>query len=149
MRKKLTLTLDEEVHAGLHRMIGLRGISRFIEDLLRPRVLRPDSSETYEGISQDRVREEEAREWAEALEKDSEPISRMTSVEVFLDPALHRALRLKSAESMRSMSEIINDALRHELAEDADDLATFEDRATEPLLSYEAVLRKLKADGRL
>jgi hypothetical protein len=70
-------------------------------------------------------------------------------VTLYFEPALLRALRLKSAETMQSMSEIVNDALRRELLEDADDLAAFEDRASEPLISYEAVVRTLKADGKL
>lgn len=68
---------------------------------------------------------------------------------VYLEPALHRALRLKSVETSRSMSELINDAVRESLAEDAEDLAAFEERAGEPLISFEDMLKRLKADGRI
>ena len=68
---------------------------------------------------------------------------------MYLDPALHRALRLKSIETSRSMSEIINAVLKEALAEDAEDLEAFEKRADEPLISYEEMIKKLKKDGRL
>jgi len=68
---------------------------------------------------------------------------------VYLDPALHKALRLKAATVRRSMSEIVNDALRNALREDEEDLATFEERAGEKTLSYEDFLAQLKADGTL
>ena len=66
---------------------------------------------------------------------------------VYLDPVLHQALRMKSLETSRSMSEIINEAVREALAEDAEDLAAFTDRADEPLLSYEQMVKRLKDDG--
>ena len=68
---------------------------------------------------------------------------------VYLDPDLHRALRLKSAHSRRSMSDIVNDALRHALREDEEDLAAVRSRGKEKSLSYEDFLAKLKADGTL
>ena len=68
---------------------------------------------------------------------------------IYLDPALHRALRIKSAETSRSMSEIVNEAIKQALAEDAEDLATFEERAHEPLVSFENMLKELKKDGRI
>jgi plasmid stability protein len=68
---------------------------------------------------------------------------------VYLDPDLHQALRLKSAHSRRSMSEIVNDALRQALREDEEDLAAIRRRSTEKTLSYEQLLAKLKADGTL
>lgn len=68
---------------------------------------------------------------------------------VYLEPDLHQALRLKSAHSRRSMSEIVNDALRHALREDQEDLAAVKSRAKERALSYEDFLAKLKADGTL
>ena len=51
---------------------------------------------------------------------------------IYLDPALHKALRLKSAETSRSVSDVVNDAVRHAFAEDAEDLAAFEQRPTNP-----------------
>ncbi len=68
---------------------------------------------------------------------------------IYLDPALHRALRIKALETSRSMSEIINEAVREALAEDAEDLAAFEERANEPLISYEQMVKRLKKDGRI
>ena len=68
---------------------------------------------------------------------------------IYLDPALHKALRIKAAETSRSMSEIVNEAVKQSLAEDAEDLAAFELRANEPLLSFENMLKDLKKDGRI
>jgi plasmid stability protein len=68
---------------------------------------------------------------------------------VYLEPDLHQALRLKSAHSRRSMSEIVNDALRQALREDEADLSAVRSRAKEKALSYEDFLAKLKADGTL
>ena len=68
---------------------------------------------------------------------------------VYFDPDIHRALRLKAAETTRSISDLVNDALRGSLAEDADDLEAFETRAGDPLISYEEMIKRLKADGRL
>ena len=68
---------------------------------------------------------------------------------VYLEPELHRALRLKSAHSRRSMSDIVNEALRQALREDQEDLAASRGRAKERALGYEDFLAKLKADGTL
>ena len=66
---------------------------------------------------------------------------------VYLDPALHRALKLQSIETSRSMSELINDAIRDELAEDASDLALFERRKTEPTVDFEEFVKGLQLNG--
>lgn len=68
---------------------------------------------------------------------------------VYLEPALHRALRLKAAATRRTMSEMINDALRAALREDEEDLAAFRERASESSMSYEDFLAQLRADGTL
>ena len=68
---------------------------------------------------------------------------------IYLEAPLHRALRLKSAETDASVSELVNAAVRHSLAEDADDLAAFRDRAKEPRVSFESVVRDLKKRGKL
>ena len=68
---------------------------------------------------------------------------------VYLDPELHRALRLKALETSRSMSELINEAIKEALSEDAEDLAAFEKRAHEPVLSYDQMVKRLKKDGRI
>jgi len=68
---------------------------------------------------------------------------------VYFDPALHRALRLKAAETDRSMSDLINEAVRLSLVEDAEDLLAFEDRSGEPDLSFEKVVKELKRSGKI
>ncbi len=68
---------------------------------------------------------------------------------VYFDPSLHKALRLKAAQTERSMSDIVNSALRQTLTEDAEDLAAFEERAKESSLDFEAVLKDLKRRGKL
>ena len=68
---------------------------------------------------------------------------------VYFDPALHRALRLKAAETERSMSDLVNEAVQLSLAEDAEDLAAFEDRVNEPSLPYEDVVKDLKRRGKI
>jgi len=66
---------------------------------------------------------------------------------VYLDPVLHKALRLQSIETSRSVSELVNDAVRDELAEDARDLAIFDERANEATVEFEDFVRGLKRDG--
>ncbi len=68
---------------------------------------------------------------------------------IYLQPELHKALRIKSVETSRSMSELINEAVATTLAEDADDLAIFEERGNEPLISYEDMVKELKRDGKI
>ena len=68
---------------------------------------------------------------------------------IYLDPSLHQALRLKALETSRSMSEIINEAVKEALAEDAEDLAAFDERVDEPLISYDQMVKRLKKDGRI
>lgn len=68
---------------------------------------------------------------------------------IYLDPALHPALRMKAAVQHRSMSDIVNEAVRSALREDQEDLAAFEERAAEQPISYEALLARLKANGTL
>ena len=70
-------------------------------------------------------------------------------ITVYLHHHLHRALRLKSAETDRSVSELICEAVSHSLAEDAEDLTAFEERAGEPSLRFEDVVRELRRDGRI
>ena len=68
---------------------------------------------------------------------------------VYFDPALHRALRLKAAETDQSLSDLVNAAVRETLVEDSEDLEAFETRAHEPSLSFEDVLKDLKRRGKL
>lgn len=66
MQKKLTITVEERVYEGLYRVVGRRKISRFIEELVKPYVLRKSLEAAYQQMAQDEVRENEALEWAEA-----------------------------------------------------------------------------------
>jgi hypothetical protein len=68
---------------------------------------------------------------------------------VYFEPDIHKALRLKSAVSERSISEMVNDAVRTSLAEDAEDLAAFDDRAEEPTLDFDDFVKKLRRSGKL
>ena len=68
---------------------------------------------------------------------------------IYLEPMLHRALRVKAAETDSSVSELVNDAVRLRFAEDAEDLQTFRTRAKEPSLSFETLVRDLKRRGKL
>ena len=66
MHKKLTITLDTQVYDGLHKVIGRRNISQFIESLVRPYVVDLDLDTAYRAMAQDEAREAEALEWTEA-----------------------------------------------------------------------------------
>ena len=70
MQKKLTITLDERVYAGLHAVVGRRRISQFIEALVRPYVVGKDLEIAYQQMAGDEARETEALEWAEATVGD-------------------------------------------------------------------------------
>ncbi len=68
---------------------------------------------------------------------------------IYLDPELHKAVRLKSVETSRSMSDVINEAIRQALAEDSEDLESFKNRENEPVISFEEALEKLKQNGKI
>ncbi len=70
-------------------------------------------------------------------------------VTVYLKPEFHRALRVKSAETEYSVSDLVNSAVKQALLEDAIDLEAFEKRQGEPLVSFEDVVKKLKRDGKI
>jgi hypothetical protein len=70
MQKKLTITLDEQVYDGLHRVVGRRRISRFLESLARPHVMAWDLEAAYRQMAREEARESEALEWAEATVGD-------------------------------------------------------------------------------
>jgi predicted CopG family antitoxin len=70
MQKKLTITVDEEVYEGLRKTIGPRKISRFVQEIVRPHVVRPNLESAYEEMAMDKQREKEAAEWAEITFKD-------------------------------------------------------------------------------
>jgi hypothetical protein len=75
MAKKLTITVDDDVYAGLHSRIGRGRISRFLNDLARPHVTAPVIADAYRAMGADEEREREAMEWVEGLSGDiaSEP----------------------------------------------------------------------------
>ncbi|MFP6664945.1 MAG: CopG family transcriptional regulator [Deltaproteobacteria bacterium] len=66
---------------------------------------------------------------------------------IYLEPAIHKALRLQSVDTSRSVSDLVNDALRAELAEDADDLAAFDERSHEPTVDFETFVKDLRRNG--
>jgi plasmid stability protein len=68
---------------------------------------------------------------------------------VYLDSDLHRALRIKAAQTENSMSELVQEAIKFSLAEDSIDLAAFEQRRKEPSLPFEDVLKKLRKNGKI
>ena len=70
MQKKLTITVHEEVYAGLRKVIGPRKISRFIEDFVRPHVVKARLESAYKRMAQDEARETQALEWSEATVGD-------------------------------------------------------------------------------
>ena len=71
MQKKLTITVDEKVYEGLHKRIGRRKISRFLENLARPHVVDKDMEAAYREMAKDEKREAEAAEWVEGLIEDA------------------------------------------------------------------------------
>jgi hypothetical protein len=76
----------------------------------------------------------------------SEPVKRST---VYFSPDLHRALRMKAADTQRTVSDLVNDAVRMALREDQEDLAAFVDRQAQAVVTYEELLRDLKACGKI
>lgn len=68
---------------------------------------------------------------------------------IYFDQDLHKALRLKAAETSRSITELVNEAVRESLSEDAEDLEAFDKRRQEPLVSYDEMVKRLKKDGRI
>ena len=71
MHRKLTITVDEEVYEGLHRVVGRRRISRFLSDLARPHVVDTSLDAGYRAMGEDEAREIEASEWSEGLIADA------------------------------------------------------------------------------
>lgn len=68
---------------------------------------------------------------------------------IYFDPALHKALRLKSAEMELSISDLVNEAVRVLLSEDAEDLAAVDERVAEPTISFEDFVSDLKKRGEI
>lgn len=76
-------------------------------------------------------------------------MAKLKRATVYFDPDLHRALRIKAAEAETSLSDLVNEAVRRSLAEDAHDLAAFEERAEEPYLAFEDVVKALRDGGKI
>ena len=68
---------------------------------------------------------------------------------VYFDPAIHRVLKVKAAETSTSISDIIDKAIRRELLEDEEDLRAFKERASEPTISYDKLVADLKKSGKI
>ena len=68
---------------------------------------------------------------------------------IYFEPELHKALRMKAANTERSISDLVNDSVRQALREDQEDLAAFKERAAEPTITYEALLEDLKVHGKI
>jgi plasmid stability protein len=68
---------------------------------------------------------------------------------IYFDPEIHTALRVKAAHAGRSISHLVNEVVRHALSEDQEDLSAFEERASEPTITYEALLNDLKTHGKI
>lgn len=75
-RRKLTITVEDEVYRGLRKVVGRRNISRFLNDLARPHVVRARLDEGYRAMAADMTREAEAIEWSEATVGDAADDSR-------------------------------------------------------------------------
>ena len=68
---------------------------------------------------------------------------------IYFDPELHKALKLKSLETSRSITYLVNQAVKEALSEDVEDILAFEERKNEPLISYDQMVKKLRKDGRI
>ena len=68
---------------------------------------------------------------------------------IYFEPDVHKALRLKAAVSERSISEMVNEAVQHSLAEDAADLSAFDERADEPTVDFDDFVKSLRRSGKL
>ena len=68
---------------------------------------------------------------------------------IYFEPEIHRALKLKAAETDTTVSDLVNLAVKHALAQDAQDLETIQVRESEPELSFEEFVRDLKRRGKV
>ncbi len=76
MQKRMTISIDETVYDGLIRVVGRRKISQYLEDLARPFVVKDDLESGYQAMAEDVQREQDAREWCEALIEDVSDVAR-------------------------------------------------------------------------
>ncbi len=68
---------------------------------------------------------------------------------IYFNPSIHHIIKVKALESSRSISDLVNEAIIHEFAEDAEDLEAFEQRASESSIFFEDLVKGLKADGKI
>ncbi len=68
---------------------------------------------------------------------------------IYFDPNVHKALQMKSIETSRSITDIVNQAVRALLAEDVEDVLAYEERLDEPLVSYDQMVERLRKDGQI
>lgn len=68
---------------------------------------------------------------------------------IYFDPELHKALKIKALETSRSVTDLVNQAVRESLSEDAEDILAFEERKNEKVISYDQMLKNLRKDGRI
>lgn len=68
---------------------------------------------------------------------------------IYFDPDIHKALKIKSLETSRSITDLVNQAVKEALSEDVEDILAFEERKNEPLISYDQMVKKLRKDGRI
>ena len=68
---------------------------------------------------------------------------------IYFDPDLHKALKIKALETSRSITDLVNQAVRESLSEDAEDILAYEERKEEKVISYDQMLKKLRKDGRI
>lgn len=68
---------------------------------------------------------------------------------IYFDPELHKALKLKALETSRSITDLVNQAVRQVLSEDVEDILAFEERKKDPLISYDQMIKNLRKDGKI
>ncbi|BDD86876.1 hypothetical protein [Desulfofustis limnaeus] len=68
---------------------------------------------------------------------------------IYFDPDIHKALKIKSLETSRSITDLVNQAVKEALSDDVEDILSFEERKNEPLISYDQMVKKLRKDGRI
>ena len=73
----------------------------------------------------------------------------MKRATIYFDEDLHKALKIRAAETTASISDLVNDAVKEALAEDLGDLESFRDRESEPTVDFEAFLKKMKRNGKI
>ena len=73
----------------------------------------------------------------------------MKRATVYFDEDIHKALKIRAAETTASVSDLVNDAVKEALAEDLGDLESFRERESEPTVDFEAFLKKLKRNGKI